>query len=114
MNDLLENPYTKHRGFNQRVRVAENKLRHASMRQTRELFDRDFDDCFESGDGDAVVFQLMHTAWIEEVEYGYSVLAQGIRFLFSSNLSSDGFPTAWECIAWPQRTLQFEIAGGES
>ena len=68
MNDLPKNPYTEHRGFNQRVRIAENKLRDASVRQMRELFDRDFDDCFECGDGDAVVFQLMHTARVEEVD----------------------------------------------
>ena len=71
------NPYPKQPGFSRRVGHAKRALkklaRHPHQRSVINC--RDFDNCFEVGDGDAVVWALMHAA---ETDAG---LSHGIFYL---------------------------------
>lgn len=99
------NPYRKHPGFGFRVYNAERSIRKLAEEPWTNIYTRGFDNCFESGDGDAVVFALMHKAYRERAEdpNGHSQLAEGIGYLFRGRLTLDGFPPEWEAIAWPMR-----------
>lgn len=99
------NPYKKHPGFGFRVHNAERAIRKLAEEPWTNIYTRGFDNCFENGDGDAVVFALMHKAYHERAEdrNGYSQLAEGIGYMFRRHLSLDGFPPQWEAIAWPAR-----------
>jgi hypothetical protein len=58
----MSNPYPRLTGFSNRVAYAERKLRELGRDPYCDIFSRKFDDCFEMGDGDAVVFALMTKA----------------------------------------------------
>lgn len=55
----MNNPYPRYKGFSARVAYAECRLTKLSQDPHCLIFTRAFDNCFENGDGDAVVFALM-------------------------------------------------------
>lgn len=70
MRMRINNPYPKQEGFDQRVKYAFCALCHRpallpSERGTNADFTRrrEFDDCFENGDSDAVVWSLINAAF---------------------------------------------------
>ena len=97
------NPYPTRPGFGLRVHHAETAIRKLADKPWANIYTRGFDNCFENGDGDAVVFALMHKAYTERSvdPNGRSQLAEGIGYMFRGRLSLDGFPLNWETIAWP-------------
>lgn len=104
------NPYPMRPGFGLRVHRAELALRRLGINPSLDIYRRSLDDCFEMGDGDAVVFALMHKAYTEPDSKGRSDLSQGIKRAFRRELSMDGFPVRWEQVAWPQfQPTLFEV-----
>jgi len=101
------NPYPKQIGFGLRLHRAATAIKKLGNDPWAEIYTRGFDNCFEMGDGDAVVFGLMHKAYAEPDQYGRSDLTDGIRTMFSRNLNVNGFPPRWEAIAnpWTQLSL---------
>lgn len=99
------NPYPKNPGFGLRVHHAETAIRKLANDASLDIYTRGFDNCFENGYGDAVVFALMHKALAERSQHParHSQLAEGIGYLFSSSLNFNGFPPLWEAIAFPHK-----------
>ncbi|QDS92487.1 hypothetical protein FF011L_12300 [Roseimaritima multifibrata] len=97
-----KNPYPTLPGFGLRVHHAAKSIRKLADEPWANIYTRGFDNCFEQGDGDAVVFALMHKAYAERSENccGRSQLAEGIAVMFRGRLSLDGFPQSWEAVAW--------------
>jgi hypothetical protein len=68
------NPYPTRVGFGLRVANARRALHRLGRDCLAPIFTRGFDNCFEMGDGAAVVFALM-----QYVADGDDLLARGIR-----------------------------------
>jgi hypothetical protein len=67
------NPYPKQPGFGRRVAHAKRALKQLARKPWSRSFvsSRDFDNCFENGDGTAVVWALMQAARTDpELEQG--------------------------------------------
>lgn len=58
----MNNPYPRLPGFSNRVAYAEHRLCQLAQDPHCPIFTRAFDNCFEEGDGEAVVFALMNKA----------------------------------------------------
>ena len=71
----MKNPYPKRPGFNFRVLNARRALEKLGQDPKARIFTRGFDNCLEMGDGDAVVWQLMHVVKAE----GADLLKRGIQ-----------------------------------
>jgi hypothetical protein len=86
------NPYKTRPGFGLRVHRATEAIKKCGL--WGELpAGRAFDNCFEAGDGSAVVWALVHTAKQEPDEFGQSLLTQGIRRMHSGR-----WPEQWETV----------------
>lgn len=68
------NPYPIKPGFRARVAKARKALHRLALEPSLNIYTRAFDACFEMHDGDAVVFELMETAFRED-----HLLARGIK-----------------------------------
>jgi hypothetical protein len=84
------NPYPKQKGFGLRVARAKKAMiglalgqDERTVRATGETYSfahsRAIDNCFESGDGEAVVWQLMHLSAKEPDKFQQSLVTEGIK-----------------------------------
>lgn len=96
------NPYPKKPGFGLRLFHAETALRKLAKDPFADIYTRGFDNCFECGDGDAIVFALMHKSFAEPDASGRSEVRDGIRTMFKTCRTRDGYPEEWKAIAWPK------------
>lgn len=89
----MNNPYPKYAGFTGRVRHAQKvfeKIGADPYIEREGLTNcRRFDNCFENGDGNAVVFALMTKATADTS----GMLYNGIKTVFN------GIPKLWQDIA---------------
>jgi len=58
----MKNPYLTNKGFGLRCLRAQIALEKFGRDQLKRPYTRSFDNCFEMGDGNAVVWSLMHEA----------------------------------------------------
>ena len=70
----MSNIYPTLPGFGFRVHHARSALKKFALEYNKRPDSRGFDNCFENGDGDAVVWQLMR-----DVINGHDLLEKGIR-----------------------------------
>lgn len=70
----MSNIYPTFSGFGLRVNYARSAFKKFALEFDKRPNSRSFDNCFENGDGDAVVWQLMH-----DVINGDDLLETGIR-----------------------------------
>lgn len=70
----VKNPFKTMPGFGFRVARAKRALQKLGADCLAHIYTRSFDNCFEMGDGEAVVFALM-----QAVAAGDDLLARGIR-----------------------------------
>ena len=107
MTQTVKNPYPIQPDFELRLHRAATAIKKLGDDPWANIYTREFDHCFEMGDGDAIVFALMHRAYVEPDCYGQSRLTEGIRTMFRRKLNIDGFPPRWEETAnpWEQLSL---------
>lgn len=74
----MTNRYPKHKGFGFRYLRAKNALEKLGRDCLARPYSRSFDNCFEMGDGKAVVWALMHVA-IRNATQGNDDLKRGIE-----------------------------------
>ncbi len=89
------NPYQTLKGFGLRVYHAETAIKKLADAPWADIYSRGFDNCFEAGDGDAVVWALMHKAIQEPDNPSYNMLTRGIRTMFSRVLNGATYPQDW-------------------
>ena len=89
------NPYPRKKGFGLRVYRAEKAIKKLAADPFANIYSRAFDNCFEMGDGDAVVWALMHKAHQEVDPYGQSLLTRGIQEMFRRTLGGQKYPEDW-------------------
>lgn len=92
------NPHPKQAGYGLRLHHAEQAIKRLAVNPQADIYSRAFDDCFEMGDGDAVVWELMHRAHQEPDQYGQSPLTEGIQAMFRSSLNGLKYPQLWQDI----------------
>lgn len=90
-----ENPYSKQKGFVLRVYRAEQAIKKLGLDPFAYIYICSFNNCFEMGDGDAVVWALIHKAHQEPDEHGQSLLTKGIQQMFSRTLNGMKYPKEW-------------------
>lgn len=88
-------PYPANSGFGLRVHHAEKAIRKLGDDTWANIYTRGFDNCFENGDGDAVVWALIHKAVQEPDDFNKSQLTRGIQAMFSSTLDGQKYPKKW-------------------
>ena len=65
----MTNPFSKNNGFNNRLRYARENIsaygrdQNSQANYNNVFNNRKFDDCFENGDGNAIVYAIMHEAY---------------------------------------------------
>lgn len=89
------NPYPTLKGFGLRVYHAETAIKKFADAPWADICSRGFDNCFEAGDGDAVVWALMHKAMREPDDPSYNMLTLGIRAMFRRTLNGAPYPQDW-------------------
>lgn len=87
------NPYPTYAGFGLRVYRAKQAIERLSRDRYADIYTRGFDNCFENGDGSAVVWALMHKAHAEPA--GNAPLTRGIQIMFSTTLDEQKYPQCW-------------------
>lgn len=78
----MKNPYPQNTGFGLRLYRAKRALERLGRDCLARIYTRGFDNCFEMGDGDAVVWAL-----VEEALNNNATLKQGIQ-----NMGKDVWP----------------------
>lgn len=113
MTQEQQNPYPTCAGFGLRVYHAERAIRKLADEPWANIYSRGFDNCFEAGDGDAVVWALMHKAMQEPDDYPHNHLTRGIQAMFRSTLNGQKYPKGWldvyysECDSAPRQLPLF-------
>ena len=95
INHFNKNPYPTEEGFGLRVYRAEKAIRKLALDPFANIYTRGFDNCFEMGDGDAVVWALIDKAVQEPDIQGKNPLTKGIQEMFSTSLDGQKYPKLW-------------------